>query len=371
VSARREAAIDELRGLAFLAVLASHVGLIYGLDLDLAYAMAIPAFGVGVDLFFVISGYVIARNLFELRQRAGGDFVVSTAAFWMRRVIRIGPPLWVTAATIAAVRLALAPAGSLADLVAGVSFYANFYWAECAASGAACPSPLIASHFWSLGLEMQFYALAPFAIMLRRPVAIACLAAILIAGAVVARPVGGYLWSVRPDALLLGVALAREGDRGAAWLGRLPRVGLLQATYWLVIAAILARIATGALSGLAIVITAAICVYVVAARLAAGEGGGRPARWLQNAGKASYGAYLVHLPILCAVHDVLSGRAPPVLSLAAALACVGVSTALAQKLIVKPAAGAARRWSDAFIIKNCKRLSPRINSSPIFLKEAR
>lgn len=354
---RRDGAIDELRGLAFFAVLASHVGLIYGLDLELAYAMAIPAFGVGVDLFFVISGFVITRNLLELRERAGGDIVVSTAAFWMRRVIRIGPPLWATAAAIAAVRLTLAPAETLADLVAGSGFFSNFYWAECVTRGASCPSPLIASHFWSLGLEMQFYSLAPFVIALRRTPAIVLLAGILIAGAVVARPLGGYLWSVRPDALLLGVALARVGGRGAAWLRRLPRVGLLQATYWLVIAAFVARIATGALSGLAIVITAAICVYVVAAHIATGEGAGWPARWLKNAGKASYSAYLVHLPILSAVHTALSGRAPPVLSLAAALACVAAATALAQELIVKPAAGAARRWSDAFIINNCKHLS--------------
>ncbi|MDE2361057.1 MAG: acyltransferase [Hyphomicrobiales bacterium] len=354
MSAHRDAAIDELRGLAFLAVLASHVGLIYGLDLDLAYAMAMPAFGVGVDLFFVISGYVITRNLLELRERAGGDIIVSTAAFWMRRVIRIGPPLWVTAAAIAVARLALPPAGSLADLIAGAGFFSDFYWAECMTRGTSCPSPLIASHFWSVGLEMQFYALAPFVIALRRALAIACLVGILIAGAVAARPVGGYLWSVRPDALLLGVALAGEGARDSAWLGRLPRVGLVQAAYWLVIAAVVARIAASELSGLAIVVTAAICAYVVATRIATGAHAGWWARWLQNVGMASYGAYLVHLPILSAVHALLSDRASPVLSLGAALACVGIATALTQRLIVQPAATAGRRWSDAFIIKNCK-----------------
>jgi len=49
--AERIGVVDELRGLALIMVVFSHVGLIYGLETDIAYGLALPAFGVGVDLF--------------------------------------------------------------------------------------------------------------------------------------------------------------------------------------------------------------------------------------------------------------------------------------------------------------------------------
>ncbi|MDE2579082.1 MAG: acyltransferase [Hyphomicrobiales bacterium] len=349
----RNGAIDELRGMAFLAVLVSHIGLVYGLDLRLAYAMAIPAFGVGVDLFFVISGFVIARNLADMRDRAAGDGLSSAAAFWLRRVVRITPPVWATAATIAAVRLAFAPVGYSADLVAGAGFYANFYWAACmAGQEGVCPSPLITSHFWSLALEMQFYALAPALAALPRALAGIGLAGVLIVGATLERPVGGLLWSLRPDGLLLGMVLADQAARRAAWLRALPRIGLMQAAYWMFVAAMTARLATGPISGLGLTVVASICAYVVAARLTTGASAGPLAGWLRKGGEASYAAYLVHLPVLSGVHAALAG-APPALSLMAALAGVALATVALDAAFVKPAASLGRRWSDA-IIKNCK-----------------
>ena len=56
----RDAQLDELRGLAICAVLASHVALVFANDFALARVLLLPALGVGVDLFFVISGFLIA-----------------------------------------------------------------------------------------------------------------------------------------------------------------------------------------------------------------------------------------------------------------------------------------------------------------------
>lgn len=70
----RLAALDELRGLAILAVVASHVGLVFGPELPAAQILAVPALGVGVDLFFVISGLVVAENVRRLQQEGQGVF---------------------------------------------------------------------------------------------------------------------------------------------------------------------------------------------------------------------------------------------------------------------------------------------------------
>ena len=59
---RRLIALDELRGLAISAVILSHVALVYRDDSTIAFGLAMPALGVGVDLFFVISGFVIFRE---------------------------------------------------------------------------------------------------------------------------------------------------------------------------------------------------------------------------------------------------------------------------------------------------------------------
>jgi len=58
-ASERIGAIDELRGLALVMVVLSHVGLVHGLETGVADGLALPAFGVGVDLFLVISGFVI------------------------------------------------------------------------------------------------------------------------------------------------------------------------------------------------------------------------------------------------------------------------------------------------------------------------
>ena len=68
----RDAQLDELRGLAICAVLASHVALVFANDFALARAALLPALGVGVDLFFVISGFLIVDRAARSMANAGG-----------------------------------------------------------------------------------------------------------------------------------------------------------------------------------------------------------------------------------------------------------------------------------------------------------
>ncbi len=142
--------IDGLRAVAVLAVVLYH-----------AFPNLLPGGFIGVDVFFVISGYLISSILLrELQQRQ-----FSIAAFYARRVKRIFPSLLaVMLACLAFGWVALFPDeyGQLGKHVGGgASFAANFfYWAQVGYfDTSADTKPLL--HLWSLGIEEQFYIVWP------------------------------------------------------------------------------------------------------------------------------------------------------------------------------------------------------------------
>ena len=117
-------------------------------------------------------------------------------------------------------------AASLSDLAAAAGFYADFHWGNCWAGLTSCGDALIVSHFWSLAVEMQFYALAPLLVLLRPRALTLTGLALLALGAASSRPAGQFWWAVRPDGLIVGVMLASQVAQRAAWLAKLPRVSL-------------------------------------------------------------------------------------------------------------------------------------------------
>lgn len=142
--------IDGLRAVAVLSVILFH-----------AFPALLPGGFIGVDIFFVISGYLISGIL--LRELQLGKF--SIAAFYARRVKRIFPSLLaVMIACLVFGWLALFPDeyGQLGKHVGGgASFAANFfYWAQVGYfDTSADTKPLL--HLWSLGIEEQFYIVWP------------------------------------------------------------------------------------------------------------------------------------------------------------------------------------------------------------------
>jgi len=347
--------IDELRGLALVLVVLSHAGLVYGLDTDIAYGLAIPAFGVGVDLFFVISGFVIYRNVLTTIAASRGDALKGAQAFWLRRFVRIGAPAAGTLAVIAALRQIHEGAGaSWTDLAAAAGFFADFYWADCATSADPCPYPLIASHFWSLSLEGQFYVLAPALVALPRRLALPLFLIALAIGAAVARPVGSSLWTTRPDALFIGMAVAMLRERGLRSGKLWPSLSLGQAVYWACLASILERLAIGRLSGLGLTFIAIAFGLILAGRLDADPDKSWLARTLRKCGAVSFAAYLTHLPVMSGVHAALAQITPPALSLLLSLAAMAAIAPLWDALIVNPSAHLGRRLSRQWILINCK-----------------
>jgi peptidoglycan/LPS O-acetylase OafA/YrhL len=337
----RISALDELRGLAILAVVASHIGLVFGPDLAVARAFGVPALGVGVDLFFVISGFAVAESTRRLRGNAHGAFWRGAVAFWGRRVIRIGLPAWAVIALIAISHAQGISLGETADdLKAAAGFYANFYWAPCFEGEAGCGAPTGISHFWSLASEMQFYLAAPFVIALRRKLAALVCATTLAVGALSERPWGGFWWTLRLDGFAVGVLLSLGLTR--RW--PLPRFGKAIAAFWLVAASILARVFGALSSGSAITMVAIICGLVVASAIRQ-----RPdpqvRSVLQELGELSFSIYLVHLPIMSGIHAALGGLAPPILVLFVAAGLTVVVAVLLESIATLPAQILGKRFS--------------------------
>ena len=349
---RRLIALDELRGLAISAVILSHVALVYRDNSMIAFGLAMPGLGVGVDLFFVISGFVIFGSAARMIARAPENFWRGATAFWIRRAIRIALPAWATVAAIGAMQGAIGADGaSIGDLAAAAGFYADFHWGNCWASAASCGESLVASHLWSLALEMQFYVLAPLLVLLSPRALTLSGLALLALGAVSARPAGLFWWAIRPDGLIVGVMLASQVAQRAAWLAKLPRVSLGLAAYWLVVASILARVLSDRGSGFGLVAIAAIFGVVVASAVTRKQPETRGRACVaRKLGELSYSAYLVHLPILWGVHAALDGLAPVAVSMTAALAAVAVATMGFDRWVTRQAAAFARRVSETMLV---------------------
>ncbi|GEP32679.1 acyltransferase [Nocardioides szechwanensis] len=153
---RQRADIQGLRAIAVLVVIASHYGL--------------PGLGggyVGVDVFFVISGFLITQLLLREADRSG---TLSLPRFYARRARRILPAATLVLVATVAVSLVLLPANELLD-VSGDAVWATFFAANIhfAAVGTdyfdqdRVLSPL--QHFWSLSVEEQFYLAWPLILL--------------------------------------------------------------------------------------------------------------------------------------------------------------------------------------------------------------
>ncbi|WP_243064240.1 acyltransferase family protein [Humibacter sp. RRB41] len=143
--------IQGMRALAVLAVVANHAGLPF----------ATGGF-VGVDVFFVISGYLITA---QLVREHGATGRVRFAAFYGRRARRILPASFaVLAATVVAAMLCVAPAlrpQVLSDAIATALYVPNLAFAAQQTDYLANTTPSVLQHYWSLGVEEQFYLVWP------------------------------------------------------------------------------------------------------------------------------------------------------------------------------------------------------------------
>ncbi|MDO4908940.1 MAG: acyltransferase family protein [Corynebacterium sp.] len=142
--------LDGLRGLAVLSVLAYHI-----------FARAVPGGFLGVDLFFVLSGFLISSLLIDELRHTNR---ISLRHFWLRRIRRILP----VATVVAFVATALAGlyggdigVGITKQFLGSLFFVNNWVQIAEAQSYFHSGSAHILSHYWSLGVEEQFYVVFP------------------------------------------------------------------------------------------------------------------------------------------------------------------------------------------------------------------
>ena len=341
---KRIAELDGLRGLAAIAIVAFHYGEHCWLHHNLLYAGV-----VSLELFFVLSGYLISTIILEHAGRPG-----FFRTFYLRRGLRIWPTYYLMIGLYAASWLVLPRSAPAAALPYLLTFTQNvqYYWF-------ARPIPLAypLTPTWSLAVEEQFYILWPALIGLfgtRRMgrVAVACVAV-----SVVARYAGFHPWILlaRMDGFaiggLLALALARRlpGGTRSHDLGRtFILLGLASALYLAVGLPIRGirpfDMTFSTASALDRTVLATFFASVIGL-VVCHEGHPRlapiRARWLVYLGTISYGIYLYHMSAYMAV-DVVATK-------------IGLHPAIARGLIAPvlclAIAAASWRWIERPVLR--------------------
>jgi peptidoglycan/LPS O-acetylase OafA/YrhL len=337
-------ALDGLRGVAILAVLACHV----------AMDWFEGAGHVGVGLFFVLSGFLITTLLVEEWQHRG---TVSFPAFYARRALRLLPALLAMLAIVSVVsglllnsdelRTMLASAGLAALYLTGYATFAGF------------PLAMELGPTWTLAVEEQFYFLWPIVLllMLRRGWGLRRCAAVALAAAVVAALVRVLTWTrwgahiyelptTWADGLLLGCALALAWKAGivervrrswAWWAFAVLAALCLWSTMKASPAGYFVGIPAIAVSSVVLVASCLNKTPSSAVRLL----GLRPLRWV---GRRSYAIYLWNQVFILNVPDAWLPR--PVWLLLGGLASFPVAE-LSWRLVERPALRAKKRFEAA------------------------
>ncbi|MGF7238354.1 MAG: acyltransferase family protein, partial [Frankia sp.] len=352
-------ALDGLRAIAVLAVLLYHAGVTW-----------LPGGLLGVDLFFVLSGFLITGLLLGEWNRSGR---IDLARFWGRRARRLLPALLVLLLAVCAyARFVASPtqAASLRDDGLATLFYVGNWRFALSHQGyfdTTAPSPL--RHTWSLAVEEQFYLVWPLVVILvlglasrrapkkrraPRPAArllrrVALVGAVGSAATAAVMSTAGvndsriyYGTDTRSQALFVGAALAatlvlRGEPTGRAKRAILATAGAVAMGAVLVVFATVGGQSTGLYQGgflalaVAVVVALASVVMLPASPLARALSV-PPLRYV---GRISYGLYLYHWPLfltMTAGRTHLTGHA----LLGARFAATFVVAAVSARFVEQP-----------------------------------
>ena len=158
------------------------------------------------------------------------------------------------------------------------------------------------------------------------------------------------MWALRPDALLLGMALAHADRANAVWTRAFPALSGGLAVFWLFIAAAVARAGVGPMSGIVWSGVAAISAGIVAGRLRGSPAIGRFGKAIRAIGRGSFSVYLVHLPIVAWAADFVAPRAGVALAVPIALGVTALASCALDLAVSRPAARLGRIISNNLLL---------------------
>jgi peptidoglycan/LPS O-acetylase OafA/YrhL len=366
-----EPSLDGLRGLAVLAVVGYHIH-----SLDSSRLSFLKGGFFGVELFFVVSGFLITSLLWQEFTETG---TIALGAFWMRRARRLLPALFamLIAVGISAALWRHASLGRLRrDIPWSLLYLSNWGQIFDSANGyfAQLGTPPLLRHLWSLAVEEQWYLIWPIAFgfalrkggrrlaaMLAGLGVLAAFVGIVVGNGTSAKANFTYLSTItRSSGLLLGAALAvawRPWRSRTASTRTLPFLDLaaLGALFVVTVAVMSwANTSTIVYRGGMLVVSLASAVLIAAAvhpgavltrRLFSSTP-------LRELGRRSYGLYLWHWPILVLTRAVQSS-----MRLIFVLMLVAVVTEVSFRIIEEPL---RRGWLGAWLRKTATRPIDRV-----------
>ncbi|WP_158231308.1 acyltransferase [Bradyrhizobium sp. C9] len=321
--------------------------------------------GGGVDLFFAISGFLITRSLLDSLER-NRSFVAYAKLFWIRRLFRLWPAALTWSTLFLLLSIFVDFTGFERDEVFrswlfGALNIENLYIYACSKSSPPCSiTPLW--HYWSLSLEEQFYLLLPFALFFTRQRKLLiwpCLA-IAFCQAVSLRPWGHLLWFIRSDSLMYGTVV------GIGWryYGPTLESGFSAFPRWLLqlflagLSVLLIVVARDQISqrhmGL-VAVTAGLIVLILSRNSNLFTEARMSKIVATYIGSRSYSLYLVHVPILWVLREMLLKFSTLQIATNLQHQIFALALGLAFSLILS-------ECSYRFIESPCRRLGRRIAS---------
>lgn len=365
--------LEVLRALSVLGIIVHHLQ-------GNLYADGLPAldalfqhfdFWYGVDLFFAISGFIIARTFLPGLLAQAGNFrmMARTAiAFWIRRIWRLLPSAWLWLFLILMASIFFNSTGAFGPVhanlmatLAGMFDVANFRFAD-----AFFNYPYGASFvYWTLSLEEQFYFLLPLAALFLRRRLFLILLGLFIFQVVVPRTI--LMMAIRTDALSIAVLLAIFWDTRIyhllepRWLLKLKWARVLLP---ILVVAGMAHLSSVDMRGVwpvgyrvnLMAVGCGILVWLASFN----KNYVLPAGWLQKAlvwaGLRSYAIYLIHIPAFYAVRELgyrlglgQTFSIPPWLLAVVAVALIFVLAELNFRFVETPLRRRGRRIAKRYL----------------------